>query len=124
MLSGGSAGHITLDSMAKRYIYFRAPDGTLVEVKDGFCWPAFFFGGLWPLVRREWLLAMAMLIVFAALTFLDEAFVKGHRSLARSTFMLAAYAVYMLICGLRTNKWFKAALVRRGYSIDGQGNAA
>ena len=34
----------TLDSMQKRSTYFESPNGTVVEVKDGFSWAAFFFG--------------------------------------------------------------------------------
>lgn len=100
------------------------PNQQIVEVKEGFCWPAFFFGGLWALVRREWLLALAMLLVFGGLVFVDEAFVRGQRSLTRVALMLVAYVAYMLICGLKGNAWRRAALQRRGYSDAGAGNAA
>ncbi len=32
------------------------PDRNLVLVKEGFCWPAFFLGGIWALWHRMWLL--------------------------------------------------------------------
>ena len=35
----------------------------LVFVKEGFCWPAFFFPMLWPLWHRLWLVALMVLVI-------------------------------------------------------------
>ena len=35
------------------------PDRNLVLVKEGFCWPAFLFGGFWALWHRMWLIGFA-----------------------------------------------------------------
>lgn len=38
-------------------------DRDIAVVKEGFCWPAFLFGGFWALWRRHWLLALALFAV-------------------------------------------------------------
>jgi hypothetical protein len=32
----------------------------ILFLREGFCWPAFFFGGLWALWHRQWLVAAAV----------------------------------------------------------------
>jgi hypothetical protein len=44
-----------------------------VFIKEGFCWPALFFPGLWILVRRLWLVLLGFLIVALGLGRLGEA---------------------------------------------------
>jgi hypothetical protein len=39
----------------------------LVFVKDGFCWPAFLFAGLWMIYRRLWLVLIGYAVVSLAL---------------------------------------------------------
>ncbi len=52
----------------KTYKIFKDPLGNVQAVKDGWCWPGFFFGAFWALFHRMWwvglgLLGVAMLIV-------------------------------------------------------------
>ena len=102
--------------MQKRSTYFQSPNGTVVEVKDGFSWAAFFFGGLYPLFRGDIRLGAAMLVVFGVIVFVDEAYVKGRGSLLGSLMLVIAYTSYALVSGFRCNSWLKAGLLRRGYS--------
>ncbi len=43
------------------------PDRDVVLVKEGFSWPAFFFGVLWALARRLWLAALVLVLAFAGI---------------------------------------------------------
>ncbi|MEQ8195798.1 MAG: DUF2628 domain-containing protein [Rhodospirillales bacterium] len=47
----------------------RDPDRNLVLVKEGFCWPAFFFSGLWALWNRMWLWGTVLIAANIALGF-------------------------------------------------------
>lgn len=52
----------------KTYKIFKDPLGNVQVVKDGWCWPGFFFGAFWALFHRMWwvglgLLGVATLIV-------------------------------------------------------------
>ncbi|MEK9676927.1 MAG: DUF2628 domain-containing protein [Rhodospirillaceae bacterium] len=46
--------------------------GTIIEgavpVKEGFCWPAFFFSIVWALWHRLWWVALALIIIIVALS--------------------------------------------------------
>ncbi len=43
------------------------PDRDLVAVKEGFCWPAFFFSALWALWNGLWQVGLALLVAQAAI---------------------------------------------------------
>ncbi len=38
-----------------------SPDYGATAIKEGFCWPAFFFGPLWALWHRMWFAALGLL---------------------------------------------------------------
>lgn len=38
------------------------PDRDIVVVKEGFCWPAFFFSVVWAVWCRLWLVALGLLV--------------------------------------------------------------
>ncbi len=42
------------------------PDLDTVAVKEGFCWPAFFFSVLWALWNRLWLVALGFVLLNVA----------------------------------------------------------
>ncbi|MCC7016258.1 MAG: DUF2628 domain-containing protein [Rhodospirillales bacterium] len=48
------------------------PDRDVALVKEGFSWPAFFFGVLWALAQRLWLAALVLALAFAGI----EAFAR------------------------------------------------
>ena len=55
--------------MQKRSTYFEGQSDTVVEVKDGFSWAAFIFGGLYPLYRGDIRLGAMMFVVFGVIVF-------------------------------------------------------
>ena len=38
----------------KTYKIFKNPTGQYEAVKQGWSWPAFFFGGIWACVKKIW----------------------------------------------------------------------
>ncbi len=85
------------------------PDRNLVLVKEGFCWPAFFFGALWALWKRLWL---AALLIFTA-----EA-VVGLLAAGTALGLVAALGLGLIIgyIGDDLRRW---TLGRRGYEETG-----
>ena len=86
---------------------FADPD--LVLVKEGFCWPAFLFTGLWALSHRMWLTALGLFAAGAAIELLSAA--VGVGSLVNAALSLGA----MLFVGFAANDWRRSSLARRGY---------
>jgi Protein of unknown function (DUF2628) len=92
------------------------PSGDTVYVKDGFSWPAFFFGAIWALYKKAWILFFMLAITFGCIVALDELIVRPSRSLLLSTLMLAAYIAFAVVCGKRGNSWIRRDLERKGYT--------
>lgn len=46
--------YFNMDSPMAKTIRMISPSGTSVYTKDGFSWPAFFFGPIWALVKKAW----------------------------------------------------------------------
>jgi hypothetical protein len=91
----------------------RNPD-ELEAVKQGFSWPAFFFGWIWAFVKR-------MPLVGAVLLAIDVGFAVGERvlpdeGLAADLAFLAWLAVGV-VCGAYGNAWRRGALERRGFEL-------
>jgi len=84
-----------------------------ILIKEGFCWPAFLFGGFWALWHGLWLVALA---VFAA----EGALAAGLAlaGLSNTTQTAAGLALAFLI-GCSANDWWRHDLARRGATFDG-----
>ena len=87
-------------------------------VKEGFSWPAFFFGFLWSLTQKMWLVSAALLFVATGLGVAFEA--MGVDEITTS---IVFFAVAVLV-GMFANDWKRASLQRRGYHADGVVTAA
>jgi hypothetical protein len=86
-------------------------DRNMVLVKEGFCWPAFFLGGLWALGKRLWLAALA---IFAA-----EAGVFLLAGLLATGPALGLAAALGLMIGYIGDDLWRWTLARRGYEETG-----
>ncbi len=83
-------------------------DRDLVLIKEGFCWPAFFFSFFWALWNRLWLVAAA----FLALELLLSAVL---RALAAEAPVQAALSLGLaLAIGLVANDLRRWTCARRG----------
>ena len=87
------------------------PDPVLV--KEGFCWPAFFFGVLWALANGLWLVALLLAGAAAALILVLS--LAGVDPLTAT----AAWLAFALIVGFDANDWRRAKLARQGLRFSG-----
>lgn len=106
--------------MATKKLYFHPRRGA-VEVKQGFCWPAFFFGSVWALARRIYPLFFVMLLVDLVLWF-GTGYAKAHGSSGLALLSLLFAFAYAIVRGMRGNRWVESFLVARGYVLR-SGNA-
>ncbi len=53
-----------------QYDIYRNHEGKIVAVKNGFSWPAFFFGAIWMYVKRMWVEGTLYLAAFFTIGFL------------------------------------------------------
>lgn len=89
-----------------------APDPTaFVFVKDGFCWPALLFPGIWMIFRQLWL----VLLLYLAAAILFGVFAGVVEGIAPfALYLLARFCVALEANGLR--RW---TLERRGFVLIG-----
>ena len=93
------------------YTIHRRSRGVLEEpeiraVKEGFCWPALFFGPLWALWRGDWTVAAGLLAAVAAAVVLADL-----PWVSLPLLLLAAFTV-----GFEGNDLARWSLGRRGFS--------
>jgi hypothetical protein len=78
--------------------YFHPKKG-LTQVKQGFSWPAFFFGSLWAAVRKMWFPSFgAMMLLDVALWFLTG-YAEAQRAGGLVLIGLVATLVYAYLRG-------------------------
>ena len=87
------------------------PDPVLV--KEGFCWPAFFFGVVWALASGLWLVALLLAAGLIALGLVLS--LVG----ADAATGVAAWAALALVVGFGGNDWRRARLARQGLRFSG-----
>lgn len=84
-------------------------EGGVVLVKEGFCWPAFIFGGFWALWHRMWVLGAALIVLDGALDAIPELFAVNP--LAHVIGVLGLHAIF----GYVANDIRRRHLARRGF---------
>jgi hypothetical protein len=104
----------------KEYKVYANPQGEIQAVKQGWSWPAFFFGCIWAVVKKMWLLGLG---VFAALVILQV--VLGNPSTGSDDALvnLLSFAA-AIIFGVNGNKWRASYLLSHGYDFEGEVEAA
>ena len=98
------------------YTIHRCSRGVLEEpevrtVKEGFCWPALFFGPLWAAWRGDWAVAAGLLALFAAAVLAN--------ALWLSLPLLLLYVLWVLVLiepGFEGNDLARRSLGRRGFT--------
>jgi len=78
-------------------------------VKEGFCWPAFFFNWVWALFKGMWITALLLFVASMAVGAAVETLHLSEQ--ARS----AASFAYFIVTGLFANDLLRWELTRRGY---------
>ncbi|CAN0543627.1 unnamed protein product, partial [Laminaria digitata] len=89
------------------------PDRDAVLVKEGFCWPAFFFGPFWALWHRMWFAFAGLLSILIALGLAEAAL-----RLDPTTYSAVMFGVATII-GFCGNDWRRNALADRGWKMEG-----
>jgi hypothetical protein len=90
-----------------------SPDRDAVLIKEGFCWPAFFFGPFWALWHRMWFLCLGIFAV-AILMGVAEVVLQVDPM----TYSAISIGVAALI-GFSANDWRRSALTARGWEMTG-----
>jgi hypothetical protein len=108
----------------KQYKIFENEVGRREAVKQGWSWPAFFFGFIWAFVKRQYVAGAIVLggvIVVVLLSLkVDDLFAMGDKS-ARSLDHVCESArwVIMVLLGVNGNELREKNLFQRGYILRG-----
>lgn len=95
-----------------------SPDRDAILVKEGFSWPAFFFGPFWALWHRMWFACLGLFSVLIALA-VAEAILRLDPMTYSA--VLVGFAAIIGFCG---NDWLRNALSVRGWKMEGLSAAA
>ncbi len=108
---------------ATRLNYFHPRHG-LVKVKRGFCWPAFFLGSLWAVVKRLWFPAFACFLAFDLALWFLTGYAGAQHADGLAVLDLLATVLCAFVRGKYANRWQEASLVRKGYKVMGSASAS
>ncbi|HJN22963.1 MAG TPA: DUF2628 domain-containing protein [Rhodospirillales bacterium] len=93
------------------HLRYEATGSNLLLVKEGFCWPAFFFSVFWALWRRLWLVALVLFALQAGLGW-------GMREMPLSPLGQSAVSFALaLVFGIFANDLRRWTYGRRGYLL-------
>lgn len=98
----------------RQFKIFKHPSGTIEAVKQGWSWPAFFFGFVWAMVKKMWKLGIGVVLAILVIGFITgiaaseemgEAILNGLGMTAN------------LMFGVHGNSWREESLIARGFAI-------
>ncbi|MDR1423659.1 MAG: DUF2628 domain-containing protein [Azoarcus sp.] len=101
---------------------FKHPNGRLQAVKIGWCWPAFFFGPIWALVVRLWLVAIAMVAIsstgwgFIGIGVVVRQGLLPNAQLPSVFLTVVYYIIIRIIYGVYWNRWREVSLLSRHFT--------
>jgi hypothetical protein len=93
---------------------------TLIKVKDGWSWPAFFFGPWWALAKNMWVVMAWLIALWLALRVLEYILPWSGGINA-----LIAFAIWLplgIFVGMKANSWYRKHLEARGFSFHASGD--
>lgn len=103
--------------MATRLI-FQHDSGATALVHVGFSWAAFFWGPLWAVAKRQWLL-----FILLCLAQIPSVVVSASAELRHDAglfaFSMLLFVAYMIVCGAFANRWHRRFLERQGFAFRG-----
>lgn len=99
----------------KEYKIFAQPQGKYEAVKQGWSWPAFFFGFFWAMFKKLWAIGFGVLFAFFVLGFVIG--VSGAESGGDALINICSL-VAAIIFGINGNKWRESHLPTRGYDFE------
>jgi hypothetical protein len=92
---------------------FKHPAGDIQAVKQGWCWPAFFFNFIWAFVAKMWGLGVGMMVFFIVLGIINSSDGGGERSILINLISIVA----SIAIGVNGNKWREENLLSRGFEL-------
>src|SRR5262245_17968330 len=107
----------------KTFRVYKHPTRGVEAVKVGFSWPGFFFGIVWMLIKRLWMLALLWFGFYFVLGLLKTVTTESEESGAQALVYLLLWAGYWalnLIPGFKGNQLREANLLKRGYELTGE----
>lgn len=111
----------------KTFRVYRHPTQGYEAVKQGFSWPAFFFGIIWMLVKGLWGHAGLWFLAYVGLSLIeavtDAAQSEPEAQILVYLMLLGGYFALWLVPAFKGNSWRVANLTKRGYELIGQVNA-
>jgi hypothetical protein len=106
----------------KDYTVYHHPTLGFSAVKIGFSWPALFFGIIWMLIKRLWILAALWFAAYLLCGLIEAASnLVGLTSEADEPItmvdylLIAAYLALSLVPGFKGNKWRERDLAKHGF---------
>lgn len=100
----------------KQFKVFVNYKGSYEAVKQGWSWPAFFFGGIWALVKKMWNLGFGVFGVFFAIGFIGEIFGGDIKQIMDAVVSIGSL-VLPVVFGVNGNKWRETNLIARGFDF-------
>lgn len=103
---------------ALKRVYFHPKKG-YVFVKQGFSWPAFFFGALWALVRKMWLPTFAVMVILEIMLWFLSGYGEAQRIVWLELLGAVITLLYAFLRGKYGNRLLEASLLSRGFEDHG-----
>lgn len=105
---------------------FRHPTKGFEAVKVGFSWPCFFFGVLWTLAKRLWVLFFALLgavILISVVEFAITSNMSYEGAVMVSLVLNLLFMVAWVVLAAKGNDFREDNLRERGYRLVGEYHA-
>ncbi len=104
----------------KIFKVYRHPTQGFVAIKEGFSWPAFFFGPVWMLVNKLWLLTSLWVGICVVCLFIQEvAFQPPVSGMQIFAFLVLSTATFGLsvVPAFKGNEWREWNFSKKGYEL-------
>lgn len=101
------------------YILYRGQDGTLVAVKKGFSWPAFFFGPFWAFGKGLTGPGIGLLGLGIMLAAIKHSLTVNSPA-GLSLVVSVALLILPVIVGFEANRFWRQWLEQRGFQPTGE----
>ena len=98
----------------KQFKVFEHPTGEVQAVKQGWCWPAFFFSFIWAMVSKMWGLGIGVFLASLTLGFVIGASGAGAGG---DAIINIISIIVNIIFGVNGNAWREKSLISRGFEL-------
>lgn len=97
----------------KHYKIYKHPSESIEAIKQGWSWPAFFFGFIWAMIKKMWGIGVGVLIGWFALGVIIGLISLGD-TIANPLINVVGFIV-SIIFGINGNLWREKNLTTRGF---------